>query len=231
MPFDPHPKLGRRRLLESAVTIGLSATAAGAGTYSVFADRERSRSSVAAGTLDLQAGTEANRTIRIGNLDGDDSGLATLPLENVGSVAGNLGITLSLATCEVEDQNHAEDRPCEWEPDTDNAEGERSQNGGNHGNSGTSGTDGNQLGQALSVEVGFDRDGSGGGEDASVAVPATPAGELPFGERLSTDHTLTADGSRTDTTRLYVAWRVAESYEPTNNARFAFNAAIHLEQR
>lgn len=230
MSFDPHQSLGRRRLLESAVTIGLSATAAGAGTYSIFADRESSRSPVAAGTLDLQAGTETNRTIRIENVDGGDTGVETLPLENVGSIPGNLGLTLSLATCETEDENNAEDRPCEWEPDTDNAEGAKSQNGGNNRNGGTNGNNGNQLGEALSVEVGFDRDGSGGGEDATVAVPATPAAELPFGERLSTDHTLTGDDSPRATTQLYVAWRVAESYEPTNNAGLAFNAAIHLEQ-
>ncbi|MEF8801099.1 MAG: TasA family protein [Halolamina sp.] len=222
MPFDPHQPLNRRRLLESAVTVGLSATAAGAGTYSIFSDGETSQLHVGAGTLDLQAGAGANRTIRLEPVDGSDAGVETLPLENVGSVAGNLDLTLSLATCETEDKNNAEDRPCEWEPDTDNAEGTKSQNGQNRQN---------RLAEALSVEVGFDRDGSDGGEDATVAVPETPAAELPFGERLSTEHTLTGDGSSTDTTQLYVAWRVDDLYEPTNNSGLAYNVAIHLDQR
>ena len=83
--------LTRRRVLGGLATVGAGSAAAGAGTMAYFSDSESSADNqVTAGTLDLTVdGGDADVSFFTEtNVAPGDTGQATLPLSNVGSLTG-----------------------------------------------------------------------------------------------------------------------------------------------
>ena len=93
MPSD-EIGIGRRQLLSSAAVIGASSSAAGVGTWSLFADESKTRGEIRAGTLELSTANESAASISIGPVSPGDESIETIELVNEGSVSGNLGLAV-----------------------------------------------------------------------------------------------------------------------------------------
>jgi spore coat-associated protein N len=90
---DKKLELNRRRVLAGIGIIGAASAGAGAGTMALFSDTESSTGNeVKAGTLDLQAGGEnpLSTSQQFGPLAPGEGGEMTVPLKNVGTLAGTL---------------------------------------------------------------------------------------------------------------------------------------------
>ena len=88
------PSIGRRRLLSSLAVLGTASAASGVGTWALLSDRERTTGGVTAGTLDLRVGGDGTTTLAFDGVRPGDSGVATVPVSNHGSLSGTLGLTV-----------------------------------------------------------------------------------------------------------------------------------------
>lgn len=93
MPSD-NPGIGRRQLLSSVAVIGASSGAAGVGTWSLFADKSKTRGEIRAGTLELSTTGGSAASISIGPVSPGDEGIEMIELVNEGSVPGNLRLAV-----------------------------------------------------------------------------------------------------------------------------------------
>jgi len=91
-------QLTRRRVLGGLLTIGAGSAAAGAGTMAYFSDTESSTSnSVESGTLDLtiDGGNSTVTFFTETSIAPGDSGQATLPVGNAGSLTGYVDVSVA----------------------------------------------------------------------------------------------------------------------------------------
>lgn len=90
------------KILVSLMTIALVGVLVGGGIYAAFSDSEMTAdNTLTAGTLDIKVGTDdpTTESIAVSNVKPTDSGnAATWPVNNIGSITGNLTIALGAIT-------------------------------------------------------------------------------------------------------------------------------------
>lgn len=231
MPTDDSP-ITRRRLLESATTVGLAGLVSGVGTWSYLSDSEEGIGTITAGTMDLEVdGDDAAQQFTIADATPGDSGTETIHIWNDGSLPGELSLTLHLLECKNDDQDNAEDRPCEWDPDQDNSENQNGGKGkdrskGKHKNEANSEKD---LAANLQVEIGFARDGAVDGGDTTTVVPNQPVSEISFPSVHDSTHQLLPKGQEKNSSYLFLAWNIDEDAPEVEGDTLGFGITVNLE--
>jgi predicted ribosomally synthesized peptide with SipW-like signal peptide len=210
----PTTKLTRRRLLAGLTAAGAASAVGGGGTIALLSDTERSTdNTIQAGTVDLVLdGSEgATTTFQASDLAPGDSGTATAPVTNAGSLSGTLAVrvddisTSGGATVDSENQSESDD-------------------------------DGSALLSELTLEVGFDRDHANDGDladgDEVVAVDAPlDASDWDPATTHSTGETLSASGEGGDASTLYVRWQLnTDAPNTVQGDEVTVSLAIELEQ-
>ena len=178
--------IGRRQLLSSAAVIGASSTAAGVGTWSLFADEAETRGRVRAGTLELSTTEGSAASITISPTAPGDEGIEAVELVNGGSVPGDLRLTVD----EID--------PAGRQTGRENGQSAGARNG--------------DLGDAVTAEIGFTDDPS---EVGSTLFGPSRLDEIHTGRTVEADRTLApvTDGTDRATTFLFVAWKASDELE------------------
>ena len=181
----------------------------------LLSDTERSTdNTIQTGTVDLvlDGSESATTTFQASDLAPGESGTATAPVENDGSLPGTLAVTVDDvttsggATVDSEDQPESED-------------------------------DGSALLKELTLEVGFDPDHATDDDladgDETVAVDGyLSASVWDPGTTHSTSQTLSASGKSGDAATLYVRWHLdQEAPNTVQGDEVTVDFAIELEQQ
>lgn len=136
--MSPRPKLTRRRILGSIVTIGAGSVAAGAGTMAFFSDEKTSKNNtVKAGTLTLNLDNgdeQGSKTVNVTNAKPGDSGSGASQVTNSGTIDGFLDLEVANVRNQENGRNQSEQE------------------------AGDGSTDQGELGDNLNVTIGFDGD-------------------------------------------------------------------------
>lgn len=164
--MSENPRLTRRRVVGGLVTIGAASAAAGAGTMAAFNDEEESENNaVKAGTLNLSldtGGNEGTKTLSVTNAKPGDSGSGASGITNDGTIDGHLDLTV------------------------ENVRNEENGRNGPEKDAGDGSADEGELGDHLTVWIGFDRDDEQLTDNRTGAVDTETDEAVPVdGEKLN----------------------------------------------
>lgn len=188
-------KLTRRRVLGGLVTIGAGSAVAGAGTMAAFSDEDTSEdNTVAAGTLTLSLDNDGDnsgsKTIEVTNAKPGDSGSGASTIENEGTIDG----TVDLEVTNVRNEENGRNDPERDAGDESGDEGE--------------------LGDNLTVWIGFDRDDEELRDSRTAGVDAEDdEAYAANGVTINEAEGNTAEGYELDSgdsANLVVEWEIPE---------------------